>query len=718
MPKQIVPNEFKTHMLRQLTESITEAANTSYYAFIGDHVADGSTLEDVTQPVASYRKLVVDPFRNMILGKKISGSDVRLVVKRYDWTANTVYAMYDDEDSGLDTKKYFVVVDEIAFKHVYKCLYNNGGAPSTAKPLFSDASYDPNLFESGDDYYETSDGYIWKYMYTIDSDTFKKFSAQEFMPVVANNVITNNSINGSITITKVDGGGKNYNNYLTSQFNQSDIQVSNTTTYLLPSSASTVTNFYANTIIHLTGGTGAGQFKRVVNSTSIPGTGIRITIAGVDASDPNTFATTPDETTTYDISPQIVISSTGEQTVNAFARAIVNANASNSIHRVEMLNPGKDYTYATASVLKGVPADADNRNAGALVVPTEAVVRPILPPSGGHGFNAAAELAATAICFTTTFYRSESNTVSAENTFGTFGVIRDPLFANIEINHQKLSIDNTSGSDGSFIKGEQVYQLKNIKMNGNVSVTSSNATVTNQSNVIDYTTSLTVGDYVYLSAIEEDPTYNFITTVASITNSTSFELADVINFTSSSVELSHSRITANGIINDVHSSSKIYLRNCDDGFIKGRMIIGANTYAVANVSGIDVNERFGTDTSSYNFQAYNQMTRCFGNITGTFQNDETVYQGDSIQNPVATARVHSSNSSSISLTLVTGQLNTNASIKGVSSDAILANAGSVKFTKYEGDLDPTRGKIIYLQNDVPVERFESQSEDVRIILEF
>jgi len=716
MPKQIVPNAFKTHMLTQLVESINESANTSYYAFVGDHIADGDTLEDVAQPTGSRRQLVTEPFRNMIFGKKISRNDVRLIAKRYDWTANTVYAMYDDVDDKLDQKKYYVLVDEIAFRHVYKCLYNAGNTASTAKPLFADVQYDPDV-ESGENYYETSDGYIWKYMYSIDSDTFKKFSSQEFMPVVANTTISRDAINGTIDTVQVTSVGKNYNNYISSQFAASDIQVSNTTTYLLPTTASDVTNFYANTIIHLTGGTGSGQFKRITNSISIPGTGVRITIAGVDNSDPNTFAITPDETTTYDISPQVLITSTGEQTVNAFARAIVNSNASNSIYKVEMLNIGKDYTYATAEILKGVPADENNRSAGAVVNPVTAPVRPILAPSGGHGSNAAVEIAATALSFTTTFNRSEANTVSAENTFGTFGIVRDPLFANVEINHEKVSVASSPGSDGSFIVGEKVYQIKKIQLNGDVSVDSGNSLVTDNSGGCEYDTFFKAGDFVYVTS-DEDPEYNFISTVSSVQNSSVVQLTDNVNFTSANASLYYAIVTANGIINDVFSTSRMYLRNADDGLKLGDIIIGANTYAVANVTGIDTNERFGTTTSEYNFQVYNQMTRCFGTITGTFQNDELVYQGDSSSNPTSTARVHSSNSTSISLSRVDGQLNTNTTIKGVTSEAILGGSDAIKFTKYEGDLDPTKGNIIYLQNDVPVERFESQSEEVRVILEF
>jgi hypothetical protein len=445
MAKQIVPSEFKTHLLEQLIESVTEPANTAYYAFLGDHISTGDTAEDVSQPTASYRDLSVDNFRNMIFGKRLQGDEFRLVVRRYNWVANTVYTMYDDQDDNLFDKNFYVVVDENAFKHVYKCLYNANNIPSISRPVFADVSYDANLFETGDNYYETADGYQWKYLYSINSDIFRDFASQEYIPVIANTTVQDNAINGSIDVIKVDSHGKNYNNYITgAQFTESDIQVSNTSTYRLPDGASTVENFYANTIIQLTSGTGSGQFKRVVSSRD-NGQGVIITTGGVDLTDANTFATTPDSTSTYDISPEVRIISTGTQSVNAFARAIVNANASNSIHRVEMLNPGKDYTYAVSEVLIGAAAGPGGSASGERIVPLSANVRPIISPSGGHGANSAIELGSKAIAFSATFRRNEDGAVLPENTFGTFGIIRDPLFANIEFNFEKTSIANTPG---------------------------------------------------------------------------------------------------------------------------------------------------------------------------------------------------------------------------------------------------------------------------------
>jgi len=716
MAKQIVPSEFKTHLLEQLIESVTEPANTAYYAFLGDHISTGDTAEDVSQPTASYRDLSVDNFRNMIFGKRLQGDEFRLVVRRYNWVANTVYTMYDDQDDNLFDKNFYVVVDENAFKHVYKCLYNANNIPSISRPVFADVSYDANLFETGDNYYETADGYQWKYLYSINSDIFRDFASQEYIPVIANTTVQDNAINGSIDVIKVDSHGKNYNNYITgAQFTESDIQVSNTSTYRLPDGASTVENFYANTIIQLTSGTGSGQFKRVVSSRD-NGQGVIITTGGVDLTDANTFATTPDSTSTYDISPEVRIISTGTQSVNAFARAIVNANASNSIHRVEMLNPGKDYTYAVSEVLIGAAAGPGGSASGERIVPLSANVRPIISPSGGHGANSAIELGSKAIAFSATFRRNEDGAVLPENTFGTFGIIRDPLFANIEFNFEKTSIANTPGSDGTFVENEKILQFKKIKIDCNVSVDEGNTVVSSNCN-IKYDEYFERGDYVFIRS-DTVASHNFIAQINAVTNSSSFTVDSALNFTSSNADLYTVKVISNATIDDVFSDSKIFTRNCVPKFEMGEWIIGTTTYAVANVVGIDVNNRFDTDESQYDFSVYNQMVRCVGEFqSGRFINDEQVYQGSSLSQSTANAYVHSSNSSHVFLTNVIGRFNTNTAIIGATSDAVFGSPGTPKFTKYEGDLDSTKGNIIYVQNDVPVTRFESQSEQIRIILE-
>jgi hypothetical protein len=124
----------------------------------------------------------------------------------------------------------------------------------------------------------------------------------------------------------------------------------------------------------------------------------------------------------------------------------------------------------------------------------------------------------------------------------------------------------------------------------------------------------------------------------------------------------------------------------------------------------------------FNFFTFTQAVRCRGQVTGDpFFRDQIVFQGLSFPNQTTMrARVHSfkqideSSDFELLLTNVEGEINTAQSINGIENSATMV-AG---FDKYEGDLDPTSGSIIYLQNDVPVERQDDSTEQVRVILEF
>src|SRR5581483_11001267 len=116
-----------------------------------------------------------DIYDEMIFGKLITSADISLMVPRYDWTYNTVYDVYNPFDSALQSKKFFVVSQESGNYHVFKCLNNASGAASTFQPKLSETSADDNQ-------YYTADGYHWKYLYTITSTNFLKFSTSNFMP--------------------------------------------------------------------------------------------------------------------------------------------------------------------------------------------------------------------------------------------------------------------------------------------------------------------------------------------------------------------------------------------------------------------------------------------------------------------------------------------------------------------------------------------------------
>lgn len=88
---------------------------------------------------------------------------------------------------------------------VFKCLFNNDGAASTIMP---EISIDGQLPENP--FVETADGYKWKYMYTIPSGLKNKFFSDKYMPVIQENIVLDNAVDGRIDIVEILNGGSAY----------------------------------------------------------------------------------------------------------------------------------------------------------------------------------------------------------------------------------------------------------------------------------------------------------------------------------------------------------------------------------------------------------------------------------------------------------------------------------------------------------------------------
>jgi len=203
----------------------------------------------------------------MIGGKKILSVDASLVVPRFDWVANTVYNHYDDiSDSKTlmsNTNAFYVVTSEW---NVYKCVSNGVyGAASTVKPTSQSTTSDFGL----------SDGYVWKYMYTIQPDGLLRYTTNEYIPVRTLGVDDNsnqwqvqkNAIQRAISNIIVTNQGSNYSNssniIVTITGDGSGATATVTTNTTSNTIASVVmlnkgTNYtYANAVISGGGGTGA-----------------------------------------------------------------------------------------------------------------------------------------------------------------------------------------------------------------------------------------------------------------------------------------------------------------------------------------------------------------------------------------------------------------------------------------------------------------------------
>jgi hypothetical protein len=194
--------------------SIVNGSSNIYLMF--GHVKPWATelSPDVANTCLQYK---TDVWKSFVGGKKITGSDVRNGIKRNFWTTGTVYNAYDDRtiDTALmdGNNKMIVVTSD---NHVYKCLANNYGANSTVKPTSTITTTD----------FQTADGYIWKYLYTLTAEDLLRFATTSFIPVKTLTIndgspqyqVQTNAIDGAIHNILVLNSGSGYtsnNHYVT-----------------------------------------------------------------------------------------------------------------------------------------------------------------------------------------------------------------------------------------------------------------------------------------------------------------------------------------------------------------------------------------------------------------------------------------------------------------------------------------------------------------------
>lgn len=589
MTTQLITDYFRLHNANQFKESVSETANSVYYVFAARHIpysAGDTVVPDITNTLDAT---FIDPYTEMVFGKRVTPSSVSIVAPRYNWTTNTAYSAYRSNED-MTGKQYFVCVNGVSSYHVFKCLDNNSNAVSTVSPDVTQTSPD-------DEYYSTSDGYVWKYMYSVDSTTFNTFATNQYMPVSANGYVVANAVSGAIDVVVISSGGSNYNTYLSNTFISSDLRVGgDQRKYNIANNASSSNSFYIGSYLYLHGGTGAGQGSRIVDYTVI---GSTKTVTLADA-----FTTSPDATSAYEITPSVLFTGDGS---GAVARALVNTSSTNSIYRVEILSRGAGYTHATATVVG---------NTGG--VSNAAVLSTVNSPKGGHGSNPEYELGAGSVCVSVSFANNESGTIPVLNDYRAVGILKDPLYSNVVI---------TVGSPtGAFIVGETITQA-NTGAQGIV---------------------------------------------------TGWDSISTLQLTS-----------VNGII---------LTGNTTANYLIG---LGANASVVS----------YQVNGQSKNFNTFDQRYRySFTPISGTFTDDELVYQTD-VQ--IANAIFHSNGSSNVYLTHVNGILNTGNTIVGTTSQA----TANLTFA-YPPDLIVGSGEVLYYENESPITRSNTQTETVKVILQF
>ena len=154
-------------------------------------------------------------WENMFAMKRVDAADIIHCSPRNLWVSGTSYVEYDDQDTNIESKVYFVIS---ANNNVYMCLKKGTGA-STTNPDNTGVQTSGVINHSG------SDGYIWKYMYTVPTADVTKFLTTSFIPTRcikevppggSDTALTNqwsvqtNAIDGAIYNMKITTAGTGY----------------------------------------------------------------------------------------------------------------------------------------------------------------------------------------------------------------------------------------------------------------------------------------------------------------------------------------------------------------------------------------------------------------------------------------------------------------------------------------------------------------------------
>ena len=128
--------------------------------------------------------------------------DYSFVVPKFTWVSGSIYAAYNDNVEGHPVQSYYVLTTD---NNVYICLKQGKDAAgiavaSIAKPDHVDTTLTAE-----------TDGYVWKYMFTLTTDNYSKFVTSGFMPVQdAATAVASAATPGQILGYRVVDGGSGF----------------------------------------------------------------------------------------------------------------------------------------------------------------------------------------------------------------------------------------------------------------------------------------------------------------------------------------------------------------------------------------------------------------------------------------------------------------------------------------------------------------------------
>lgn len=188
-----------------------QADSSNYYIAIGR----SETWNDSDTPITPTSSLAEE--RNFRLSmqsiKKTNAAS--FVVPRNNWASGTIYSPYRDYITGYPTNPYYVMTTD---NNVYICLQQ--GISATGSQVAS--TVEPT--GTGLQAFTTSDGYVWKYLFTLSATNISNYLTANWIPVtlvdstdsstanplVVQKTIQDAAVSGQILGIHIDNTGAGY----------------------------------------------------------------------------------------------------------------------------------------------------------------------------------------------------------------------------------------------------------------------------------------------------------------------------------------------------------------------------------------------------------------------------------------------------------------------------------------------------------------------------
>ena len=169
----IVTSDFRVVNAENFKEDV---AGSSVYVAIGKSDVWSNSTSDTTDstsigtefPPNDHLDDLGEARANLMAMQKVNATDISHVVPRYTWTSGRSYSAWDSNDGAIFDKEFYIITAE--FK-VYKCIVA-GTSGSTVQPTQTLTAPQAE-----------SDGYTWKYLYTVQVADSEKFLTTSYMPV-------------------------------------------------------------------------------------------------------------------------------------------------------------------------------------------------------------------------------------------------------------------------------------------------------------------------------------------------------------------------------------------------------------------------------------------------------------------------------------------------------------------------------------------------------